>query len=257
MLGLPPPVLDEELVFRGVWEEGLIVGEAKFDNFLRLIHQTAAYARAVFSHQRDRLWVYAIMLLRPNAMVFARYDRSGLVMSPEFDISLQGGRMNIAKGLCALMMLNDVQFGIDRTISGDDIVVGDVVYCIVETLCYRECVRGRGTRVYVLEPKAEGFPITISPMDTGESDVAIMSPPILRRSARLKKEEQKVEAVASIPTTVRRCRIYIRHFSLTSRIGENCPFRASQGAAEGTSTSKFRNGEQKMYIKGVMGCQEL
>jgi hypothetical protein len=50
------------------------------------------------------------------------------------------------------MTLNDVQFGIDRRISGNDIVIGNVAFRIVETLCYRERVRGRGTRVYALEP---------------------------------------------------------------------------------------------------------
>jgi hypothetical protein len=205
VLGLPSPVLDEEHVFRAAWGDVIIVGEAKFEDFLRLIHQTASYARAIYSHQPDRLWLYVIMLTRENSMVFARYDRSGLIMSPEYDVSHQVGRLNIAKGLCALMTLSDMQFGIDRTISGNEIVIGNVVFCIVDTLCYRECVRGRGTRVYVLQPKVPGSQNTISTVTTAETNVAITSPPVLRRSSRLKKKDEKVKAVANVPQTVRCC----------------------------------------------------
>jgi hypothetical protein len=39
VLGLPSkPVLDEESGFRALWEDVFILGEAKFDNFLSLIH---------------------------------------------------------------------------------------------------------------------------------------------------------------------------------------------------------------------------
>jgi len=53
VLGLPSPVLNHEDGFRVAWEDVIIVGEAKFGDFDCLIHQTASYARAVFSHQRD------------------------------------------------------------------------------------------------------------------------------------------------------------------------------------------------------------
>jgi len=114
--------------------------------------------------------------------------------------------VNIAKGLGALMTLKDTQFGIDRTISSNDIIIGNVVFCIVETLCYRECVRGRGTRVYVLEPRTHVSPNTLSAMDATKTNVAIVSPPILRRSSRLKKkEDEKVKAVAKVPQKVCYC----------------------------------------------------
>ena len=142
VLGLPSPVLNHKDGFRVAWEDPFVVGEAKFGDFDRLIHQTASYVRAIFSHQRDRLWVYAVMLPYPNTMIFARYDRSGVIISPEYNVLLREGRVNIAKVLCALMTLKDTEFGIDRTISGNDIIVGNVVFCIVETLCYRKCVQG-------------------------------------------------------------------------------------------------------------------
>jgi hypothetical protein len=211
VLGLPPPLLEEEDVFRAAWGDVIIPGEAKFEDFVRLIHQTASYVRAIYSHQPDRLWVYAIMLTRHNTMIFARYDRSGLIMSPEYDVLRQVGRLNIAKGLCALMTMSDMQFGIDRTISGNEIVVGNVIFYIVETLCYRECVRGRGTRVYVLEPKVHGSQHTIPTMSTTETNVAITSPPVLRRSLRLKrKEDEKVKVVANVQTVC--CLFHLRHF---------------------------------------------
>ena len=62
VLGLPSPILNEEHVFRAAWGDVIIVGEAKCEDFLRLIHQTTSYVHAIYSHQPDRLWVYVIML---------------------------------------------------------------------------------------------------------------------------------------------------------------------------------------------------
>jgi hypothetical protein len=94
------------------------------------------------------------------------------------------------------MTLNDVQFGIDRRISGDDIAIGNVVLCIIETLCYRECVRGHGTRVYTLEPIVHASMNTISMTAT---DAAITSPPLLcRQSSRLKKKRDEREKVTHV-----------------------------------------------------------
>jgi hypothetical protein len=207
MLGLPPPKLDEGRRFCVAWEDVLIVGECKFDDFGGLIHQTASYARAVFSHQRDRLWVYCIMLSRPNTAIIARYDRSGLIMTPEYDVSRQDGRFNITMGLCALMTLDDVRFGIDGTISRDNIVIGSIEFHIVETLCYRECVRGRGTRVYVLEPVSRDPPNAISTAKTTAIKAAITSPPVFRRSVRLKEKGEKGQVADEAPETVRYCRL--------------------------------------------------
>jgi hypothetical protein len=96
------------------------------------------------------------------------------------------------------------------TISCDDIAIGNVVFSIVETLCYRKCVRGRSTRVCVLEPKAHISPNTISTMNTSETIVVMVSPPILRRSGWLKKkEDEKVKAAANTPQMVCYCSVYL------------------------------------------------
>jgi hypothetical protein len=99
VLGLPSPVPKHKDRFRVGWGNVVVAGEAKFHDFMALIHQTASYVRAIFSHQRDRLWVYAILLSRSNTMIFARYDRSGVVMSPEYNVLQEEGRVNIMKGL--------------------------------------------------------------------------------------------------------------------------------------------------------------
>jgi hypothetical protein len=138
-------------------------------------------------------------------MVFARYDCSGLIMSLEYDVLHQVGRLNIVKGLCTLVTLNNMQFSMDRTISGNEIIIGNVIFSIVNTLCYCECVRGRGTQVYILEPKVHGSQNTIPTMTTTETHVAITSPPVLRQSSRLKKKDEKVKAVANVPQTVCCC----------------------------------------------------
>jgi hypothetical protein len=258
LLGLPE-LVDEEL-FCVRWEDVIFPGEAKFEDFIALIHQAASYARAVFSHQRNRLWVYCIMLPRPNTMIFARYDRSGLVMSPEYDVLCQDGRKNIAMALFALMTLGDVQFGIDRTISGNDIVIGNVLFRIVETLCYRECVRGRGTRVYVLEPKAPGSPNVISTPNAIKPDTAITSPPVLRRSLRLKKKkEDEKTKVTKVPQTVR-CwyfsTLLVPHFS-RSQNQKTVQFQLASRPLEVPSVSDIVMEAKSCVLKEAWGIRDL
>ena len=118
--------------------------------------------------------------------------------------------MNIAKGLCVLMTISDLQFGIDTTISGDIIIIGSLEFRIVGTLCYRECVRGRGTRVYGLEPvshdsqnilSTDNATNMISPEIAKVLDVAIESPIAVRRSVRLQSQKEKLKTV-ELPQTV-------------------------------------------------------
>lgn len=120
--------------------------EVKRGNISELLSQTATYAQALFAHQANRLWVYAIVIHGEaknhiKNFMFCRYDRSGLVVSQQFDCTTTEGLQNIARGIIALSTLDSGSFGIGNFITKKFIKLGPLYY-IMEFFRRLPTVRG-------------------------------------------------------------------------------------------------------------------
>ncbi|KAG9096044.1 hypothetical protein FRC07_010999 [Ceratobasidium sp. 392] len=74
--------------------------------------QLARYARAIFSHQIYRLHVFGVAVCGP-IVTFVRFDRSGLLHSPDIDISTSDGADLFVRNMISLLSLPAKEFGYD------------------------------------------------------------------------------------------------------------------------------------------------
>ncbi|KAG8726962.1 hypothetical protein FRC10_006592, partial [Ceratobasidium sp. 414] len=117
--------------------------------------QLARYARAIFSHQIYRLHVFGIAVCGSLA-TFVRFDRSGLLHSPDIDISTASGADLFVRKVISLLTLPAEDFGYDirYTFQPDPsgqyletlfALDGHPPRVVEHLLCHRKCCRGRAT----------------------------------------------------------------------------------------------------------------
>ncbi|KAG9128570.1 hypothetical protein FRC07_000003 [Ceratobasidium sp. 392] len=112
-------------------------------------------ARAIFSHQIYRLHVFGIAVCGP-IVTFVRFDRSGLLHSPNIDISTSDGADLFVRNVISLLSLPAKKFGYDTqyTFKCNPNNRSDIVFALEPShpprvvsslLCHRKCCRGRAT----------------------------------------------------------------------------------------------------------------
>ncbi|KAG9077618.1 hypothetical protein FS749_010469, partial [Ceratobasidium sp. UAMH 11750] len=117
--------------------------------------QLARYARAIFSHQIYRLHVFGIAVCG-SLVSFVRFDRSGLLHSPNIDISTADGADLFVRKVISLLTLSAEDFGYDirYTFQPDPsgqyletlfALDGHSPRVVEHLLCHRKCCRGRAT----------------------------------------------------------------------------------------------------------------
>ncbi|KAG9124877.1 hypothetical protein FRC07_009909 [Ceratobasidium sp. 392] len=123
--------------------------------------QLARYARAVFAHQIYRLHVFGFSLCG-SIVNFVRFDRSGLLHSPDIDLSTPGGAHSFVQHVITLLTIKPDKFGYDIRYSfkpSDDETKIDTLFkfpglddpqVVSELICYRKCCCGRATCVCAL-----------------------------------------------------------------------------------------------------------
>jgi hypothetical protein len=134
------------------WDEAEICVEVK-KSWPDLISQASTYARCIFAHQPQRLFVTVIHFNHSTMGVrFGFYSRKGLAVTPELDLSEQAGFSRFISGVVGIYSWTDqLEAGIDTTRTGTSFTIPDMgILGISKTLCDRRCVRGRATRVYLL-----------------------------------------------------------------------------------------------------------
>ncbi|KAG8693065.1 hypothetical protein FRC09_010765 [Ceratobasidium sp. 395] len=123
--------------------------------------QLARYARAVFAHQIYRLHVFGFSLCG-SIVNFVRFDRSGLLHSPDIDLSTPGGAHSFVEHVITLLTIKPDEFGYDIRYSfkqNDEETKVDTLFkfpgsaeaqVVSELICYRKCCCGRATCVCAL-----------------------------------------------------------------------------------------------------------
>ncbi|KAG8687251.1 hypothetical protein FRC08_012084 [Ceratobasidium sp. 394] len=122
--------------------------------------QLARYARATFAHQIYRLHVLGFSLCS-SIVNFVCFDRSGLLHSPDIDLSQQEGANSFVKHIIDLLTLGPNKFGYDTRFSfrreaGQNTVQTLFKFkeykpqVVSELLCYHKCCCGRATCVCAL-----------------------------------------------------------------------------------------------------------
>ncbi|KAG8707337.1 hypothetical protein FRC08_000575 [Ceratobasidium sp. 394] len=117
--------------------------------------QLARYARAIFSHQIYRLHVFGIAVCG-SLVSFVRFDRSGLLHSPNINISTADGADLFVRKVISLLTLPAKDFGYDTRYtfrpdpSGQYLETlfaldGHSPRVVEHLLCHRKCCRGRAT----------------------------------------------------------------------------------------------------------------
>ncbi|KZS93740.1 hypothetical protein SISNIDRAFT_465910 [Sistotremastrum niveocremeum HHB9708] len=128
----------------------------KIGNWEALIAQSSTYARAYFAYQPDLVMLYAL-LMDPVQARFARFDRSGLILSESLHIAAD--LVDLVRGLSGLIRkvadqsVRDVTLtcvpapnGLRNQISISGAPIGELL--INRVLYSSICVRGRATRTY-------------------------------------------------------------------------------------------------------------
>ncbi|KAG8750316.1 hypothetical protein FRC11_010526 [Ceratobasidium sp. 423] len=117
--------------------------------------QLARYARAIFAHQIYRVGVFGFSLCGP-VVNFVHFDRSGMLHSPDIDLSKPGGPHAFIRCIITLLTLDARNYGYDNRYSFDYEVspprtlfkFGDhSPEPVNEIICHRKCCSGRATCV--------------------------------------------------------------------------------------------------------------
>ncbi|KAG8778178.1 hypothetical protein FRC12_025131 [Ceratobasidium sp. 428] len=119
--------------------------------------QLARYARGIFSHQIYRLHVFGVAVCGPT-VTFVRFDRSGLLHSPDIDLSTSEGADAFVHHMISLLSLSALDFGYDPRYTfepkpdksdkrSDTLLAldGYLPRIVSSLLCHRKCCRGRAT----------------------------------------------------------------------------------------------------------------
>ncbi|CCO35531.1 hypothetical protein BN14_09649 [Rhizoctonia solani AG-1 IB] len=120
--------------------------------------QLARYARATFAHQIYRLHVFGFSLCG-SVVNFVRFDRSGMLHSPDLDLSKPKDAHMFIEHIITLLTLDSCQFGYDDRYSFDYSSNPPLTLFsfrknpaqpVTEILCHRKCTCGRATCVTCL-----------------------------------------------------------------------------------------------------------
>jgi Fungal protein kinase len=133
------------------WSEAEICVEVK-KSWPGLILQASTYARCMFAHQPQRLFVTVIHFNHSKMGVrFGFYSRKGLAVTPELDLSEKAGFAAFIRGVVGIYSwTKQPRAGIDTTRTETSFTIPKMgILGISKTLCDRRCVRGRATRVYL------------------------------------------------------------------------------------------------------------
>ncbi|KAG8707358.1 hypothetical protein FRC09_001878, partial [Ceratobasidium sp. 395] len=119
--------------------------------------QLARYARGIFSHQIYRLHVFGVAVCGP-IVTFVRFDRSGLLHSPNINLSTPEGADSFVRHIISLLSLSALDFGydpqytfepkLDKLYKQSDTLFalgGYLPRVVSSLLCHRKCCRGRAT----------------------------------------------------------------------------------------------------------------
>ncbi|KAG8714761.1 hypothetical protein FRC09_017276 [Ceratobasidium sp. 395] len=119
--------------------------------------QLARYARGIFSHQIYRLHVFGVAVCGP-IVTFVRFDRSGLLHSPNINLSTPEGADSFVRHMITLLSLSALDFGYDPRYTfepkSDELdkrfdtlfaLDGCLPRIASSLLCHRKCCRGRAT----------------------------------------------------------------------------------------------------------------
>jgi hypothetical protein len=150
---------------RAHWGDMELVIECKSDSKARYRNQAymqlARYARAVFAHQIYRLRVFGFSLCG-SIVNFVCFDRSGLLHSPDINLSTADGANSFVQHLITLLTLPAEKFGYDIRYSFHQLHNKEIVQTLFrfpgrsgeqavnDVLCHRKCCCGRATCVSVL-----------------------------------------------------------------------------------------------------------
>ncbi|KAG9076336.1 hypothetical protein FRC06_009561, partial [Ceratobasidium sp. 370] len=101
---------------RAHWGDMELLIECKSNNKKKYRNQAylqlARYARAAFAHQIYRLHVFGFSFCG-SIVNFVRFDRSGLLHSPDIDLSTSDGANSFVQHLISLLTIGPEQFGYD------------------------------------------------------------------------------------------------------------------------------------------------
>ncbi|CCO33395.1 hypothetical protein BN14_07470 [Rhizoctonia solani AG-1 IB] len=120
--------------------------------------QLARYARATFAHQIYRLHVFGFSLCG-SVVNFVRFDRSGMLHSPDLDLSKPKDAHMFIEHIITLLTLDSCQFGYDDRYSFDyssnpPLTLfsfrGEPAQPVTMVLWHRKCTCGRATCVTCL-----------------------------------------------------------------------------------------------------------
>ncbi|KZS93729.1 hypothetical protein SISNIDRAFT_485342 [Sistotremastrum niveocremeum HHB9708] len=169
----PDLIFGPDRVYPGDCATALSFIEVKIDKLDLQLYQSATYARALFAHRHDLLYVYGVLADKTQAR-FARFDRSGIVVSepvPINDPNPEGQFLLGISGLTRLVSgseLRDasmprtgtrykqgspdailVSAEVQKQIGG---ITGDpkspLFLSVLRTIYANITVRGRATRIY-------------------------------------------------------------------------------------------------------------
>ncbi|KAG8770312.1 hypothetical protein FRC12_004365 [Ceratobasidium sp. 428] len=105
---------------RAHWGDMELIIECKSDdetaNRNKAYLQLARYARAVFAHQIYRLHVFGFSLCG-SIVNFVRFDRSGVLHSPDIDLSTPNGAHSFVQHVITLLTIDPKNFGYDTRYS--------------------------------------------------------------------------------------------------------------------------------------------
>ncbi|CAE6461806.1 unnamed protein product [Rhizoctonia solani] len=141
------------------WGDTDLIIECKSKDTVKLhseaYMQLARYARSVFSHQIYRVGVFGFSLCG-SIVNFVRFDRSGMLHSPDIDLSKPEGAHMFIQHVITLLTLDAGSFGYDTRYSFDFSASPPQTLfkfgnqspeLVHEILCHRKCICGRATCV--------------------------------------------------------------------------------------------------------------
>ncbi|KAG8679958.1 hypothetical protein FRC08_016630 [Ceratobasidium sp. 394] len=135
------------------------------------LFQLARCAYAIFSGQIFRLHVFGVAICGSTA-TFVRFDRSGLLHSPDIDISTGEGADLFVQKMISLLVLPAKDFGYDPryTFRRNDqrhletlfAMDGHPPRVVSDLLCHRKCCRGRATLASCLAVATTDYQVPLS-----------------------------------------------------------------------------------------------
>ena len=139
------------------WPDIHLVYESKGHSLKDAICQGGTYARAILTHQQNRIFVCCFLqLFEKSDIYFTIYCRGGCIHSNVIDIRTSKGQEAMAQILLTFLVVPPLYIGVDTSISPNAswITLRGVRLQIQKILAYREAIRGRATRAYLVsKPK--------------------------------------------------------------------------------------------------------